>query len=165
MVIVAFSCNNSKKDNSLELINLNYDSLLVDTIIVINAEFKVAQLTDWVVDENASRDKVDMLFLQNINNQGMMTIKVYNDGNFSNYLQETLSTFEGHEITSESIYSYYNKTYHQYILKSEGYVILKAVIEIDENRYVDTNFLIVESKYPEISHMIETYLASIAILN
>ena len=169
IVFFALSCNKSDNknsfDNSIEYINLNYDSLLVDSVIVINSDFKVAQLIDWVVDENASEDKPDMLFLQNINNQGMMTMKVSNNGDFSTYLQEILKTFEGHDIASESIYTYSNKTYHQYIIRSAGFIVLKALIEIDENKYVDINFLIDENKYPEISHMIETYLASIAILN
>ena len=149
IVFFALSCNKSDNknsfDNSIEYINLNYDSLLVDSVIVINSDFKVAQLIDWVVDENASEDKPDMLFLQNINNQGMMTMKVSNNGDFSTYLQEILKTFEGHDIASESIYTYSNKTYHQYIIRSAGFIVLKALIEIDENKYVDINFLIDEN--------------------
>lgn len=164
-LLLTLSCNKPDKIDNIEYINLNYDSLLVDSIVNITPDYKVAQLIDWEIDEKATEGKEDMLYFNNINHFGMITVKAYTDGNIINYLQETLSTFEGLTMVSESIFNYSNKTYHQYILKSEGFIVLKAIIEIDDTNYIDTNFLIVESKYPEISQMIETYLASIAILN
>ncbi len=165
LIILAISCNKPNNENTLEQINLNYDSLLVESIVPVTSDFKVAKLIDWEIDASASQDKKDMLYFNNVNHYGMITVKAYSDGNFPTYLEETLKTFEGLTMVSESIFTYSNKTYHQYFLKSEGFIVLKAIIEIDDTNYLDTNFLIVESKYPEISHMIETYLASIAILN
>lgn len=165
IILFAISCNNSDKKVSLELMNLNYDSLLVDSIVNINQDFKVVKLKDWQIDEKATQNKEDMLFFNNKNNYGMLTTKVNSDGKLDSYIQETLATFKKVETVSESTYTFNGKIYHQYILQNEGYIILKAIIEIDETNYLDINFVIVENKYPEVSRMIETYLASIAILN
>lgn len=164
-IFIALSCNKSDNQNSLESINLNYDSLLVDLEVSLTPELKVAKLIDWEIDKKASQEKENMLYFNNINHHGMITVKAYDDENFPAHLQETLKTFEGLSLVSESHFTYTEKTYHQYILKSEGFIVLKALIEIDATKYIDTNLLIVESKYPEISQMIETYLASIARLN
>lgn len=165
LILFALSCNKSQDANTLEYINLNYDSLLVDSVANINPNFRIANLTDWEFDAKTSQTKENMLYFNNINGQGTITIKAYSDGNFTSYLQEVLPTFEGLNLISETNYSFANKIYHQYILQKDGFIILKAIVEIDDTNYIDTNLLLVESKYPELSQMIETYLASIAILN
>lgn len=165
LLLLALSCNKTTNEKTLESLDLIYDSLLVDSVVNINHDFKVAKLIDWEIDTKATQENENMLYLNNINHYGMITIKAYADGNFPNYLQETLKTFEGHTLVSESNFTYSNKTYHQYILKSEGFIIQKNIIEINNTNYLDTNILVVESKYSELKPMIETYLASIADLN
>lgn len=165
VVLLSLACNKTPRDKSLDSINLNYDSLLVKDKIRVSPTVQVAHLKEWLVDDKASEGKENMLFFQNANLSGMITIKAYMDGNFTNYLKEVEPTFAGKEIISKSNFTYKGKNFHQFIVRSQEYIILKAVIAIDENNYVDTNVLVIEDKYPDISHMIETYLASIAVLN
>jgi len=68
-------------------------------------------------------------------------------------------------MISENNFTFENRVYHQFMIRSDDYIVLKVIVEIDTDKYIDTNFLVVENKYSEISPMIETYLASIAILN
>lgn len=164
VMIIIISCNKND-DKPIENILLNYDSSLVKEAVKVTPEIEVAHLNDWVIDENASKDKEDMLFFQNTQHAGMITVKVYNDARINEYLQEIMPTFKEKEILSQSDFTFENKVYHQFMIESEDYIVLKAIIEIDENSYVDTNILVLEDKYQEISYMIETYLASIAILN
>ncbi len=164
LILIIFSCNKAD-DKAKENILLNYDSLLVKEAVNITPNIEVAHLNDWVIDENASHDKEDMIFFQNIHHAGMITVKVYNDGKIKDYLQEIIPTFEGKELLSQSEFTYANKIYHQFMIRSEDYIVLKVIIEVNERSYLDTNILVLEEKYQEISYMIETYLASIAILN
>ena len=164
-MIILISCNNADNNKVLENMILNYDSLLVQSAVNITPDVQVAHLKEWVIDEKASKDKEDMLFFQNSNQAGMITAKVYNDGKVNDYLQEIIPTFAGKELISESKFTFENKVYHQFMIRSEGYIVLKVIVEINDKEYLDTNFLVIENKYAEISQMIETYLASIAILN
>jgi len=164
-ILILISCNKADNNKALENILLNYDSLLVKEAINVTPEIQVAHLNDWVIDENASQDKEDMIFFQNIEHAGMITVKVYNDGKIKDYLQEIIPTFEGKELLSQREFTFENIIYHQFMIRSEDYIVLKVIVEINERSYVDTNILVLEDKYQEISYMIETYLASIAILN
>ncbi len=164
-VIVVVSCNKSPQELSYENVDITYDSLLVKSTLMVSPQVKVAHLKEWLVDNKAAEGKENMLFFQNQNLSGMITIKAYHDANFENYLASVEPTFAGKELLSKSTFTFQNKIYHQFIIRSEEYIVLKAVIEIDDKTYVDTNVLVIESKYPEISQMIETYLASIAVLN
>lgn len=165
ILLIVLSCNKSEDKSTLETINLKYDSRLVDSVVNLTPELRVVKLKGWDIDEKATEEKENMLYFNNSKHHGMITTKAYDDGKFSTYLQEILKTFEGHDVVSEEIFAFSNKTYHKYILKSAGFTIVKTLIEIDEKNYVDVNFLLVESKYPRIEEMIETYLASISTLN
>jgi hypothetical protein len=165
LVLLSFACKKTPSEKSLAPINLNYDSLLVKDRLMLSPTIKVAHLKEWLIDDKASEGKENMLFFQNTNLSGMITIKGYMDGNATNYLKEVEPTFAGKEIISKSNYTFQGKNYHHFMVRSQEYIILKAVIEIDENNYVDTNLLFKEENYLQIKAMIETYLASIAIMN
>lgn len=167
ILLIALSCSKSEDKSNLESksITLNYDSSLVDSVVNLTPKLKVAKLKGWEIDVKATEEKEDMIYFNNSKHHGMITTKVYDDGKFSTYLQEIIKTFEGHDVVSEEIFTFKNKIYHKYILKSAGFTIIKTLIEFDEKKYLDINFLLVESKYPRIEEMIDTYLASIATLN
>lgn len=165
IVLLALSCSKSDNKEGLENINLNYDSLLVKSIVNLTPDHRVVKLIGWELDKEASAQKENMLYFNNIKHAGMLSSILLNDKKLADYLQETRKTFAGLEMLSEDIFTFSDKTYHQFILKSEGFIVLKAIVEIDKTHYIDTNFIIVESKYPELAKMIDTYLASIAILN
>lgn len=165
VLLFAVGCNKTNEITLPELFILNYDSLLVESVINITPDLVVANLKEWDLDEEATELGEDMLYFNNINNYGMITAKAYSDGKVLDYIEEIKMTFENINLLSEKEFVFNDNNYFQYFLQNEGFIIVKAVIELSDNNYIDTNILVVENKYPEVTCMIETYLASISILN
>jgi len=180
IMMCTFSCKKTKEqvdinqiltdsdpslDSVIEDFKPNYDSLLVDSVVNVTPDLRVAQLSGWAIDQKASQDKKDMLFFQNQTHAGILTVKAYYDGNVTSYLEEILSTFEGKNIISKASYKYDDKLFHQYMLRSEDYIVLKVIVEIDDIKYLDTNVIISENNFAKLSESIATYIASLAILN
>jgi len=164
-ILLALGCNKANEKSLPDLVVLKYDSLLVDSVVNITSDLVVANLIEWTLDQETSEAEEDMIFFNNINSYGMITAKAYSDGKILDYVEEIKTTFHNATVLSDSEYIFNENNYYQYILQSKEYILLKAIIEINENDYIDTNILVLESKYPELARMIETYLASISILN
>jgi len=163
VILLALGCNKANEITLPELIISNYDSLLVESVVNITPDLVVANLKEWDLDEVATNLAEDMLYFNSIS--GVITSKAYSDGKVLDYVQEMKQTFENVTVLSDKEFIFNEHNYFEYFLYNDGYIIIKVIVELDNSNYIDTNILVDEIKYPELISEIETYLASISILN
>jgi uncharacterized protein YozE (UPF0346 family) len=176
IISLILACDKQVKREEIETISLRYNEQLFQKELVISEDINVPLLQEWAFVDSTNSSKIvnsmfydedwsDVEVLQNMEMKSLVIFGVSELKDLEAKLKLLNSDAWKDNISSKAVFQNEGNTFYQFMIKTNQYINLKAIIELNKGKYIDVNFIVPEQNYSQVAKFIETTLAYISNKN